>query len=55
VRWGLAEEVDLLALEAKEGVVPEIDLEVAKSLRHKAYMSKHLSATDLAGAGPEGS
>lgn len=55
VKWGLAEEVDLIALEEKEGEDSGLDAEVAKSLKKKAYLSKQLGNIEVGKGGPDGS
>ena len=52
VKWGLAAEVDVIALEERDGTIPNVDKEVAQALRDKAYFKKQLGNIEVGAPGP---
>ena len=52
VKWGLAAEADVIALEERDGTIPNVDKEVAQALRDKAYFKKQLGNIEVGAPGP---
>ena len=48
----MAAEVDVIALEERDGAIANVDKEVAQSLRDKAYFKKQLGNIEMGTPGP---